>query len=161
MIRLLFSAGALLALTTTIFGWLRKNLEEAMTQHAQEMTAHWEHLGLTAVHGPDLCTFGGLASMGFGRTRGPGLVLLTPQDLRVTRAGPGPAQEWVVPLGHITAVALSRNFLFDSSSPRHIVVTFVQNDTKDHIGFQVEGPAAWGQHIAQAAGVKLLDKLNP
>ena len=127
-------------------------------RHQAETVERWAADGITFIKGPVGGKFMGVESIGSNKnTTGIGFIVLTDQDLRVTRASP--SREWHIPFQQIKGVMLRSKFMDQTSQKTpFIVVRFVEGGHKDKLAFQVNDAVAWASELAQAAGVKLKEQ---
>ena len=127
-------------------------------RHRAETVDRWAADDITFLKGPVGGKFIGVESIGSIRnTPGIGFVVLTDQDLRVTRASP--SREWYIPYQQIKGVMLLTKFMdqFSKKTP-FVVVRFIEDGHKDKLAFQVNEAVDWASDLAQAAGVKLKEQ---
>lgn len=128
-------------------------------RHRANTVDKWQAEGVEFVKGPAGGNFGGLESDGaMGTVRGIGFVVLTEDDLRVTRAVPPGV--WYIPLRHIERVMLRPAFLTKQGKVPFIVVEFIDEERGeiDRLGFRLKQFEAWVEAIAEAAGVPVEDE---
>ncbi len=127
-------------------------------RHRAETVERWAADGITFVKGPVGGKFIGVESIGAIRnTTGVGFIVLTDQDLRVTRVSP--SHEWHIPFQQIKGVMLRTKFMGQvSKQTPFIVVRFVEGGHKDKLAFQVNDTVAWASELARSAGVKLKEQ---
>lgn len=126
--------------------------------HRADTIDKWASDGVVFVRGPVGGQFGGLESDRPKRVvRGIGFILLTRNDLRVTRSTP--SASWKLTFNQIKGVTLRQQFLGKQAkeSP-FIVVRFVKGGKKDKLAFLVNEWEAWAKQLAQAANVSLRDE---
>ena len=111
--------------------------------------------GIEFVRGPAGGQFGGLESTGEKRIiRGVGFVVMTRNDLRVTRATP--PGTWCITYKQIKGVTIQPAFMGHTTQKTpFIVVRFVKDGKKDKLGFLVKDFAEWAEELAETAGVNL------
>jgi len=151
----------LILLGAIVLYWLPKfMMAQRWKRHKAETVGQWEAAGVEFTRGPVGGQFGGLESMGEKKViRGIGLVMLTEQDLRVTRATPSAA--WCVTFKQIKGVTIQSTFLGKSSQRTpFIVVRFVKDGQSDRLAFKVKDYETWAKDLAKAARVSLKDQWN-
>lgn len=125
-----------------IIWWLRR--------HKAALTKAWLREGVVFLRGPTGANVSGLESQGMVQVRGNGVIALTGDDLRITRAAP--SAEWRIPFDQIKEVTLESSFLGKRRSMQVLVITFAEDgQPADRIGVYVRQPQAWLEAIKQMA----------
>ncbi len=123
--------------------WLRDKL-------AKE-TRQWEREGVIFSKKPAMSNFAGIESQGMIKVRGNGVIALTTEDLRITRAVP--AAKWCIPHNHIKAVTLENSFLGKRRGSKVLVITFEKEGYQDRIGVYVGNSLDWANAIKEVANL--------
>ncbi len=119
----------------------------------------WEAEGIEMVRGPVSINYRGHERGGVP-LRGNGVMVLTPDDLRVVRLAP--YREFVVPLAQVTGVEVKRSWRggYRPGWPV-LVVRYEDAEGADAIGVHVRDVPGWTQAIAEAASVPVPDGSAP
>ncbi|GEM_PF-5416406 len=158
---LMFYAAVGMAIAFLVVGLVRLmtyRTARSWRKHEAETIGKWRAEGVNFVRGPVGCQFGGLESTGITRViRGIGLVVLTDNDLRITRAAP--LESWCIGFKQIKGITFQAAFLGKKSNKApFIVIRFNKNGQTDKLAFQVREFKVWADDIAAAARVSLKDK---
>ncbi len=136
-----FIIAVTLILLGVIFGlvlwWLRRK--------KAAITRRWEREGVIFLRGPEGVNFSGLESQGLAQVRGNGLIALTGEDLRVTRAIP--AAEWRIPHRQMKWATLEPSFLGKRRGRPVLVITFETDMQIDRLGVYVRDGQGWVEAI--------------
>ncbi len=98
-----------------------------------------------------MSNFAGLESQGMVKVRGNGVIALTTEDLRITRAVP--AAEWRILYHQIQAVTLEATYLGKWRGRPALVIAFEKEDQQDRIGVYVGNSLDWANAIKEVANL--------
>jgi hypothetical protein len=137
------------------YGLFKFLVARRWNKHKADTVDKWEAEGIEYVRGPAGGQFGGLESMGEKQiVRGVGFVVMTENDLRVTRATP--PGTWCVTYKQIKGVTIQPAFMGHTTQKTpFIVVRFVKDGQKDKLAFLVKNYVEWAEELAETAGVNL------